>query len=221
MSTSHHNHGWTGEYAQHFVQFSQKLIKYRYKPFVKEIVNAIKKYGIKNHPTIVDIGTGPGILLFEIRKLLKDAILMGVDSSPSMLKIANNRVRELNLKHFEFRLGLAEQIPIDQEQIDIVVCLNSLHDFHDASKTIKEVSRILKRGGLFILKDKNGAYAKWKMRLQFIPLVFKTGLKNSLKYFGSNTLWLNPDHVISWMKKDGIQLEEVYYKKDYLIIGRK
>ncbi|MFX0011577.1 MAG: class I SAM-dependent methyltransferase [Candidatus Hermodarchaeota archaeon] len=221
MSASHHNHGWNGEFAQQFAQISENLIKFRYKPFVKEIVSAIKKYGIIGPPTIVDIGTGPGILLFELRKLLENAKLMGVDSSPSMLEIANNKVRELDLKHFEFRSGSAEQIPIDREQIDVVVCLNSLHDFHDAHKTIKEISRILKSGGLFILKDKNGAYAKWKMRLQFIPLVFKTGLKRTLKYFGSNKLWLNPDQVISWMKKDGIELEEVDYKKDYLIIGKK
>jgi ubiquinone/menaquinone biosynthesis C-methylase UbiE len=221
MSTSHHNHSWTGEEAQKFAQSVQKLINYRYKPFVREILRAFKKFGVNNPPTIVDIGSGPGILLIEIRKLLEDAMLIGVDSSPSMLEIANMKVRELNLKHLEFKLGPAEKIPIDQEQIDVVVCLNSFHDFHDPNQTIKEVSRILKSGGLFILKDKNGAYSKWKMRLQFIPLIFKTGLKRTLKYFKSNELWLDPDQVISWMKKDGIKLEKVYYKKDYLIIGKK
>ena len=221
MSISHYNHSWTGEEAQKFAQSVQKLINYRYKPFVREILRAFKKFGVNNPPTIVDIGSGPGILLIEIRKLLEDAMLIGVDSSPSMLDIANEKVRELNLKHLEFKLGPAEQIPIDQEQIDVVVCLNSFHDFHDAKQTIKEVSRILKSGGLFILKDKNGAYSKWKMRLQFIPLIFKTGLKRTLKYFKSNELWLDPNQVISWMKKDGIKLEKVYYKKDYLIIGKK
>jgi ubiquinone/menaquinone biosynthesis C-methylase UbiE len=221
MNNTHHNHDWSGERAQKFVHSVEKLINYRYRPFAKEIVNAIRKYGVKENPKIVDIGAGPGILLIEIKKIFENCLLLGIDSSKSMLEIAENRVKVQNLKDFKFKLGTAEQIPIEKEQIDVVVCLNSLHDFNDAYQTIKEVSRILISGGFFILKDKNGAFPKWKMRLHFIPLIFRTGLKRTLKYFKSNELWLDPDQVIKWMAEFGIRTEEVHYKKDYFIIGKR
>lgn len=221
LSKSHHHHEWSGLRAQKFVQSVEKLIKYRYRPFVKEIINAISKYGVRETPKIVDVGSGPGILLIEIKKIFENCRLIGVDSSKSMLEIAENRVKEQNLKDFAFKLGSAEKIPIEEGQIDVVVCLNSLHDFNDAQQTIKEVSRILINGGLFILKDKNGAYPKWKMRFLFIPLIFKTGLKRTIKYFKSNKLWLDPDQVIQWMSEFGIRKEEVHYKMDYLIIGKR
>jgi ubiquinone/menaquinone biosynthesis C-methylase UbiE len=220
MSEKHH-HPWTGEYAEKFAQSVENLKKSRYIPFAKEILESINKFVVKENPIILDVGCGPGFLLLEIAKLIPNAKLFGVDSSEDMLRIAIKKFQEKKINTVSFKLGSAEKIPLPDAHSDVVVCLNSLHDFKNAEDTISEVYRILQSSGIFILKDKNGAYPKWKAVLGFIPLVFNSGFKRTLRYFRSNELWLEPEEVKDIMLTLGFEIMYIRKKLDYLIVGKK
>jgi len=220
MSDTHH-HPWNGEHAEKFAQSVENLKKSRYIPFAKEILESINKFVVKENPIILDVGCGPGFLLLEIAKLIPNAKLFGVDSSEDMLQIATKKFKEKKIIAVSFKLGLAEKIPLPDAHSDVVVCLNSLHDFKNAEDTISEVYRILQSSGIFILKDKNGAYPKWKAVFGFIPLVFKSGLKRTLRYFKSNELWLDPEKIKEIMGALGFEIKYIRKKLDYLIVGKK
>ena len=136
---------------------------------------------VQSDYTFLDVGCGPGFLLLEIANLLPNAKLFGVDSSEDMLGIASKKFQDKEFTPVSFKLGPAEKIPLPDAHSDVVVCLNSLHDFKNAEKTISEVYRILQVNGIFVLKDKNGAYPKWKVILGFIPLVCKSGFKRTIR----------------------------------------
>jgi ubiquinone/menaquinone biosynthesis C-methylase UbiE len=221
MKESHHNHEWSGERAERFIKMMEKMIDTRYKPFAEQIVNILEENDIKNNGKIIDIGCGPGLLLFEIKKLNPNLQLIGVDPSKDMLNAARSKAKEHNFSNSEFKEGFAEEIPVADNEIDIVVCFNSLHDFKNPEKTIIEVSRILRNKGIFILKDKNGSYPRWKMRLHFIRLAVKLGKKEAKKYYKSKKHWLKIDHVMNWMSENGLQAELVEKKADYVLVGKK
>jgi len=221
MSQSNENNIWTRERVEKYVQSTEKLINFRYKPFARQVMNSIDKFGIEGFPKILDIGCGPGLLLFEIKKIFPEGKLIGVDSSEQMLEIAKEKVEQNNIDELELMKGLAEDIPLPNDDIEVVVCLNCLHDFKDAQQTIEQVYRVLRSGGIFILKDKNGAYPRWKMRLHFIPLILRTGLKRARAYLRSEPFWLEPHQVYNWMAQLGFQEISVSNKPDYVIIGKK
>ncbi|MFX1320597.1 MAG: class I SAM-dependent methyltransferase [Promethearchaeota archaeon] len=215
------NKTWTRERVERYIQSTEKLINYRYKPFAKQVLDSINEFGIEGIPKILDIGCGPGILLFEIKKIIPDVKLVGVDSSEQMLNFAKEKAEHNNIDELELLKGLAEDIPLPNDDIEVVVCLNCLHDFKDAKQTIEQVYRVLRSGGIFILKDKNGAYPRWKMRLHFIPLILRTGLKRARAYLRSEPFWLEPHQVYDWMSQLGFQEISVSNKPDYVIIGKK
>jgi len=67
MSQSNENNIWTRERVERYVQSTEKLLNFRYKPFARQVMNLIDKFGIEGIPKILDIGCGPGLLLFEIK----------------------------------------------------------------------------------------------------------------------------------------------------------
>ncbi|MFX1356991.1 MAG: class I SAM-dependent methyltransferase [Promethearchaeota archaeon] len=221
MKESHHNHEWSGERAERFIKTMETMIDSRYKPFAKQIIHILNIYNMKNKEIILDIGCGPGLLLFEIKKLNPDLKLIGIDPSEAMLNAARKKAKEYNFGDSEFRVGYAEQIPVSNNEIEIVTCFNSLHDFRNPEKTIEEVSRILKNQGIFILKDKNGSYPRWKMRLHFLSLALKFGRKQAKRYYKSRTYWLKVNQVIDLMSKNGFETKIFEKEADFLILGKK
>ncbi|MFX1297705.1 MAG: class I SAM-dependent methyltransferase [Promethearchaeota archaeon] len=221
MSQWHDNNIWTRERVERYILSTEKLINYRYKPFAKQVVDSINYLLLEGNPKILDIGCGPGLLLFEIKKIIPNVKLIGIDSSKQMLEIAREKAEQNKIEGLDLKKGFAEDIPLPNEDVEVVVCLNCLHDFKDARKAIEQVYRILREGGIFILKDKNGAYPRWRMRIHFIPLTFRIGLKRARRYLRSEPFWLKPQQIHNWMEQIGFQKIVISNKPDYLITGKK
>ena len=221
MSEKSFHHPWNGEHAQRFAKSVESMKNTRYVPFAGEIYDFINKLVKNEKPVILDVGCGPGYLLFELAKFFPNSQLLGVDLSEDMLHIALEKAIKKGLNSITFKQGPAESIPINDVHSDVVVCLNSLHDFNDTEKTLSEIYRITKKEGIFILKDKNGAYPKWKVVLGFIPLIYDLGLRRTVKYFKSNELWLDPEYVKHLMEDLGFKIEYLKSNLDYIIVGKK
>jgi len=135
-----------------------------YAPFARKIVESLAPW--QGKPTIVDLGTGPGLLPIELNKLLPEARIIGVDASAEMLKIARKNADGAGISDFETRMGTAEEIPIESNSVDLVVTQSSFHEWENPRKGLSEVFRVLKPGGSLILKDYNRAWlSDWKRKL--------------------------------------------------------
>lgn len=215
------NHQWTDEHAEKFVQSMETQIKTRYEPFAKKIAKILKRYGFRDDPSIIDLACGPAFLLMEIKKKIPNASLLGIDSSKIMLSYAKLKTEQYGFQSIEFKQGFAESIPIENNSISVVTCLNSFHDFKDAKKVISEVYRVLKSKGILILKDKNPSYPKWKMKIHFYFLRFKMGKHRSKKYYKSSHHWINPQELDKWMKDLNFKVSFESKSVDYIVIGQK
>jgi len=56
--------------------------------------------------TIIDLGTGSGILSIELNKLLPQVKIIGIDPSNEMLEIARKNADEAEISNYETRLVL-------------------------------------------------------------------------------------------------------------------
>ena len=215
------NHQWTDDHADKFVQMMEKQIKTRYEPFAKIVAELIEKIKDKDNLTIIDLACGPAFLLIEIQKKIPNASLLGIDSSNKMLSYAKLKIEQYNGKNIELKQGKAESIPIEDNSISVVTCLNSFHDFKDPKKTISEVNRILKSGGIFILKDKNPSYPKWKMKIHFYFLRFKTSKERAKRYYKSSHHWINPQDLENWLRELNFKVRFKSRSLDYIVVGEK
>jgi ubiquinone/menaquinone biosynthesis C-methylase UbiE len=100
--------------------------------------------------TVLDVATGPGILARKIAPLVGEAgHVKGVDLSEDMVAVATRRAKEENLTNIAFEVMDAENMPLNANQFDRIVCSLGLMHFPTAEKAVAEIYRVLKPGGRF------------------------------------------------------------------------
>jgi len=105
---------------------------------------------MQNSRTAIDLGCGTGELLCHMAPFAEK--LIGVDCSPEMLEEAKDKLRKKNI-NAEFRLGELEHLPMRDHEADLAVISMVLHHLTNPEEGIKEVSRILDHGGVFIFAE--------------------------------------------------------------------
>lgn len=101
--------------------------------------------------TIVDLGCGPGDLVVEISRRVKDARITGLDLSPSMLLWAGRHATTDG--RIKFLVGDAVEMPFDDASVDMVVSTLSMHHWDDPSGVFAEIDRVLRPGGVALIYD--------------------------------------------------------------------
>lgn len=127
-----------------------------YEKRTQYIVGLFEKYG--SVPScLLDLACGTGS--FSVCFAKKGIEVIGVDPSPEMLSIAQNKSAESELDIF-FLCQKAEELCLFNPVDGIVCCLDSLNHITDYKKlcqAFKRASRYLKSGGIFVF-DVNTVY---------------------------------------------------------------
>ena len=99
----------------------------------------------------LDVGCGTGILLEHICNSNANIFNYGIDLSENMIDQAKERLKnKANLI-----VGDVEKIPYENNFFDCICCSSSFHHYPNPKKSLKEMNRVLKNGGRFILCDNN------------------------------------------------------------------
>ncbi len=109
--------------------------------------------GIRCKPqTILDLGCGTGYFTDLLEQLYPAAKIIGLDKSIGMLTEA--QVKEKNrltrLKNAYWIGGCAENLPFSDHSFDLVYSNLMLHWSNDFNKSLNEIRRLLKPGGLLL-----------------------------------------------------------------------
>jgi ubiquinone/menaquinone biosynthesis C-methylase UbiE len=95
----------------------------------------------------VGVGTGLNLPLYPA-----EVQLTGIDLSPAMLKIAQDRARNLE-RSVDLREADAHALPFPDHSFDTVVSTFSLCAIPDHHQAIREMTRVLRPGGRLLLAD--------------------------------------------------------------------
>lgn len=119
-----------------------------------ELLNLVVELSnVKNGQKVLDIGCGTGLLSLKFLEKAGCSIT-GVDSSPEMLSIFNNKTKKLALStRVVCKLEDAKALDFEPNMFDVVASTVTLHHLTDKFPTIKKIHEILKPKGRFVLGD--------------------------------------------------------------------
>ena len=117
----------------------------RWAPVAKDM---IEHYGLHNSSRVLDVGCGKGFLLYEMKVLLPELEVQGLDISRYALEHAKEEVRPF------LDFGRAQELPYEDIYFDLVISLTTLHNLYiyDLAKALKEIERV-KKGGSYIVVE--------------------------------------------------------------------
>ena len=144
----HHGHGrfdnWAPSYDRSILQ------RFMFGPVHDAVLDAFGAAGAPPRD-VLDVGCGTGRLLELAARRWTKARQTGIDASEAM-------VAEAQRKHdgdprFTFKHGDASELPLEPGSFDAAFSTISFHHWGDQAAGIREVARVLRAGGLFVLAD--------------------------------------------------------------------
>lgn len=102
---------------------------------------------------ILDLGTGMGFLAFPIAKAYPHAEIIGLDIVEKALEENRKRAMTEGLDNLRFVSYSGTAFPFEDGSFDMVVTRYVLHHFPDINRAFREISRVLKKGGVLFLSD--------------------------------------------------------------------
>lgn len=110
--------------------------------------NPFSLRSLQSGESVVDIGSGAGFDCFvAATQVGNTGQVIGVDMTEEMLSKSRLCRDEINLGNIEFREGIVEELPVDDEWADAVISNGVINLCPDKQQTMKEIFRVLKPGG--------------------------------------------------------------------------
>ena len=98
--------------------------------------------------TMLDIATGTGDFAIMAAQRLKPAKLIGADISEGMMEIGRQKVKAAGLEQtVSFEKEDCTQLTYPAESFDAVTAAFGIRNFADLDKGLREMARVLKKGG--------------------------------------------------------------------------
>lgn len=138
-------------------------------------VEALK---LEAHSRIVDIGCGTGCALRHASEQVTHGSLIGIDPVPRMVEIAREQTAQhSSVNRIIYYEGSAENLPVEDSTADVVLAFDSYDHWEDKPKGLKEVRRVLKANGRFVVVKDGGLPNGTDAQKEFLEGLTEAGFK--------------------------------------------
>ncbi len=99
---------------------------------------------------VVEVGSGRGGGASYIARYLRPRSMTGIDFSKKAIEFCR---KYYSVDGLSFLQGDAENLPLDDNSVDVIINLESSHCYGSMTKFLSEVHRVLRPGGHFLFSD--------------------------------------------------------------------
>jgi len=111
----------------------------------------LEKGNLQPHFVAADVGCGSGYFTLPLAQKVEK--VYAIDAQQEMLDYIATKVEDLHLSNIELVLAATNEIPLQNEQVDFLISVNTLHEFADKDRMMMEMYRVLKPKGLALICD--------------------------------------------------------------------
>jgi 2-polyprenyl-6-hydroxyphenyl methylase / 3-demethylubiquinone-9 3-methyltransferase len=154
----------------------------------------------------LEVGCGGGLICRELAR--RGAVVTGIDPSQEALDSARDYVQQAFLgQTASFDCGYSEALPYADGSFSAIVCLDVLEHVRDVQATLREISRVLAPGGIFIFDTINRTLLS-RLSLIWIGERFfrKQGLVPGLHDYHA---FIKPAEIRQYLIQNKLQLQEL------------
>ncbi len=167
---------------------------------------ALEHFRFDSGDSVLDIGCGGGETVRRIAEKISDGTVWGVDYSALSVELSLQRNKE-NIESGKVKIieASVEKLPFDNDSFDKIITVESFYFWPDPQENLKEVYRVLREGGKFLIVseiygdadlDENDLEGIRKYELfnptlaQFRELLEKAGFKNVAVHTKDGEKWV-------------------------------
>ena len=152
----------------------------------------------------LDVGCGGGLLTEEVAKM--GFTVTGIDPSVRSIEIARAHAATRSLP-IDYRQGYGHNLPFESESFDVVFCCDVLEHVANWDEVIRDISRVLRRGGVFMYDTINRTFAS---RLRSILIAQKW---KWTRYAPPDThvweMFITPDEIAESFERHGLTQKDI------------
>jgi ubiquinone/menaquinone biosynthesis C-methylase UbiE len=111
----------------------------------------IETLSLSGNEWVLDLATGTGRVARPVSKHIKTGRIVGVDQALAMLDVGHQHKEPIS--SYSQTGGAADALPLKSNSFDRAFVSFSLHHFGNPSGVVKEVMRVLKGNGRFVVLD--------------------------------------------------------------------
>jgi arsenite methyltransferase len=116
--------------------------------------NPIELSEVKEGETVLDMGCGTGSDVFlAAQKVGNKGRVIGLDKNPELIQTASQTASKGSYGNVEFGVGAVENLPIDNDSINLVISNCVINYSPDKLAVFKEIRRVLMPEGRFVISD--------------------------------------------------------------------
>lgn len=108
---------------------------------------------------ILEVGCSTGFKTFALQHRFPNAAVAGVDPDADGIALARGMAARLDAARFPrtptFTEAVGENLPIDDNSIDLIVCITTIEHVANVDDCLAEMARVLRPGGVLYLEAPN------------------------------------------------------------------
>ena len=168
----------------------------------------LEKINYKKNIAVLDIGSGPGFPLLEVAMRLGNTCkVYGIDPWKAAVERIKTKIRIYGITNTEIIEGVAENIPLPDNSVDLIISNNGLNNVDDLDKVLSECSRISRLGSQLLF-----TYNTDKTMIEFYSVLEKTLLDKNM----TNEIQLMKKHIYN-KRKPVEEFASLLKDKRYLV----